>query len=91
MRTSTNPEWDGDPAEIITDPPSHLVKPESTVEPIDPTSPVDPSEPAEPRQTIEIKLADDHIVSIAATTFWGPDGKPISARDFIKRMFWRTA
>ena len=24
---------------------------------------------------------------IAATTFWGPDGKPISAQDFIKRMF----
>ena len=36
---------------------------------------------------IEIKLGDDHIVNIAATTFWGPDGKPISAQDFIKRMF----
>lgn len=36
---------------------------------------------------IEIKLADDHIVTIAATTFWGPDGKPISAKDFITRMF----
>ena len=32
-------------------------------------------------------MADDHIVNIAATTFWGPDGKPISAQDFIKRMF----
>jgi type I restriction enzyme R subunit len=36
---------------------------------------------------IEITLADGHIVTIAATTFWGPDGKPISAQDFIKRMF----
>jgi type I restriction enzyme R subunit len=36
---------------------------------------------------VEIKLADDHIVTIAATSFLGPDGKPISAKDFITRMF----
>lgn len=79
-----DPEWDG--------PPNHppIVEP-----PVDPRPPVRPpgdppvDPPADPpaRELIEIKLADDHIVSIAATTFWGPDGKPISAQDFIKRMF----
>ena len=79
--------WDGDPGEIITDPPSDPAKPSGPTDPPEPTSPGDPIEPAEPKQMIEIALADDHIVSIAATTFWGPDGKPISAQDFIKRMF----
>ena len=79
--------WDGDPGEIITDPPSHPAEPSDPTDPSEPTSPSDPIEPAEPKQMIEITLADDHIVSIAATTFWGPDGKPISAQDFIKRMF----
>ena len=36
---------------------------------------------------IEIDLGDGRIVNMSATTFWGPDGKPISAQDFIKRMF----
>ncbi|MGR3343844.1 MAG: hypothetical protein ACU0DI_11565 [Paracoccaceae bacterium] len=36
---------------------------------------------------IEIELADGHIVNIAATTFRGPDGKPMSAKEFIERMF----
>ena len=79
-----DPEWDG--------PPNHppIVEP-----PVDPRPPINPPgdppvyPPEDPpvRELIEIKLADDHIVSIAATTFWGPDGKPISAQDFIKRMF----
>jgi type I restriction enzyme R subunit len=36
---------------------------------------------------IQIQLADDHIVNIAATTFWGPDGKPISSKEFIERLY----
>ena len=72
-----------DPGEIIIDPP----KPGNPPEPGSPPEPGDPPEDPPVRELIEIKLADDHIVSIAATTFWGPDGKPISAQDFIKRMF----
>ena len=78
-----DPAWDGDPGEIIIDPP----KPGNPPEPGSPPEPGDPPEDPPVRELIEIKLADDHIVSIAATTFWGPDGKPISAQDFIKRMF----
>ena len=36
---------------------------------------------------VQIELAQGHIINIAATTFWGPDGKPMSAHDFITRMF----
>jgi type I restriction enzyme, R subunit len=46
--------------------------------------------PPEPRQRIKIRLADGKERSIQhmmATSFWGVDGKPISAADFLKRMF----
>ena len=79
-----DPEWDGDPGEIIVDPPKG---PRVPVDPPDGPLPPEPPIPPEPKEMIEVNLADDHIVSIAATTFWGPDGKPISAQDFIKRMF----
>lgn len=84
-----DPSWDGDPADIIVDPPSgpKTSKPKDDTE--DTTPPGTPGDnPDKPKKPmVEIKLADDHIVTIAATTFWGPDGKPISAKDFITRMF----
>ena len=82
-----DPAWDGDPGEIIVDPPANPGEPGDPPEPPSPPTPGDPPEDPPVRELIEIKLADDHIVNIAATTFWGPDGKPISAQDFIKRMF----
>jgi type I restriction enzyme, R subunit len=42
------------------------------------------------RTKIKIKLADGKdrtIQHMAATTFWSPDGKPISATEFIERLF----
>lgn len=36
---------------------------------------------------IEIELILGKIINIAATTFWGPDSKPMSAKDFIMRIF----
>jgi type I restriction enzyme, R subunit len=81
-----NPEWDGEPI----DPPGGPGGPRGRDGDGPHTPPVGPGDPpGEPpsRELIEIKLADDHIVNIAATTFYGPDGKPISAQDFIKRMF----
>jgi type I restriction enzyme R subunit len=85
-----DPEWDGDPADIIVRPPRDPIDPKPTDDPIEPLPVPDPGgdDPDKPkREMIEVKLADDHIVTIAATTFWGPDGKPISAQDFITRMF----
>jgi type I restriction enzyme R subunit len=43
-----------------------------------------------PRQKIKVKLADGKertIQHMMATTFWSPDGKPMSAAEFIERLF----
>lgn len=88
-----DPQWDGDPADIILGPPATPRGPnqptgdeEGTVagdgETDDPTVAAQPS-----RSMIQVKLASDHIVNIAATTFWGPDGKPISSKEFVERLF----
>lgn len=84
-----DPAWDGDPADIIVDTPSgpRTTKPADDPEDTPPSdTPGDDLEKSK-KPMVEIKLADDHIITIAATTFWGPDGKPISAQDFITRMF----
>jgi type I restriction enzyme R subunit len=84
-----DPEWDGEP-----------VEPEST-EPKAP-KPDDPkkwedhahdgdSEPTAPkRQKIKVKLADGKartIQHIMCTTFWHPDGTPMSAQQFMELLF----
>lgn len=47
-------------------------------------------DPEEPTQKLVIKLADGKARSIqfiATTTYWGPDGKPMSAQQFLQRLF----
>ncbi|WP_165856263.1 EcoAI/FtnUII family type I restriction enzme subunit R [Marinobacter sp. JSM 1782161] len=42
------------------------------------------------RQKVKVKLADGKertIQHMSATSFWSPDGKPMSAQDFIKRLY----
>lgn len=44
----------------------------------------------EKRPKVKIRLADGKertIQHMSATSFWGPDGKPISAAEFIQRLF----
>jgi len=44
----------------------------------------------EKRRTVKVKLADGKertIQHMSATSFWSPDGKPISAAEFIQRLF----
>jgi type I restriction enzyme R subunit len=85
-----DPQWDGDPADIIIDPPSAPRPQKGDDEPTDPMVPRTPGEPEDPVDRppmIEIELIPGKIINIAATTFWGPDGKPMSAKDFITRMF----
>ncbi len=46
--------------------------------------------PCECKKKIKIKLADGKertIQHMIATTFWSPDGKPMSAAEFIERLF----
>jgi type I restriction enzyme R subunit len=85
-----DPEWDGDPADIILDDPKAPTPKRDADAPEEPAKPRDPSEPEEPSskpEMVQIELARGHFINIAATTFWGPDGKPISAKDFIERMY----
>jgi type I restriction enzyme, R subunit len=81
-----DPEWDGEPAEIV---PSHKKSSrskESTGQYDRDDDNVSPPRP----QTIKIKLADGkertlqhHIV----TSFWSPDGTPMTAVEFVERLF----
>jgi len=79
-----DPEWDGEPEVPVPIPPRP--------EPPDPGPEPDPDpEPdPEPRRRARVKLADgkerliDHMVS---TSFWSPDGRPLSIVEFIERLF----
>jgi type I restriction enzyme R subunit len=79
-----DPEWDGEPLE--PDPPR---VPKS--KPDEPTGPpLPPDEPQPKREMVVIKLADGkerRFQHIAATSFWGPDGKPMSAAQFVQSLF----
>ena len=83
----TDPEWDGEPMETVS--PPVRVRPEDggIVEP-PPEAPDD--EPQRRPEKIVIRLADGKervIQHMTATSFWGPDGRPISATQFIERLF----
>ena len=80
----TDPEWDGEPLE--PEPPS------SPIPPITPTVPRPDPEPPLPRQRIKIRLADGkarNIQHMMATSFWHPDGTPMSAQQFLELLFGR--
>ena len=82
----SDPEWDGEPEEptpLEPRPP----RPEPPEPPGDP--PVPPEPPERPKK-IKIKLADGKdrtIQHMMATSFWSPDGKPISSAEFMERLF----
>lgn len=72
-------EWDGEPIEPVTTGGSGEERG---------PRPTPPPEP--PKKKIKIKLADGKerdIQHMMASTFWGTDGKPISATEFIERLF----
>jgi type I restriction enzyme R subunit len=84
-----DPEWDGEPLEPE--------EPKGTRTPADMPDPgpdVDQTpqgeEPADPpREKIVVKLSDGkvrRIKYIASTTYWSPEGKPISAVEFLERL-----
>jgi type I restriction enzyme R subunit len=83
-----DPEWDGEP--LAPDPPTPRRRPEAEDEG-DGTSAE--SEDRDERQRpakLVIRLADGKerlIQHMSATSYWGPDGKPLSAVQFIERLF----
>lgn len=91
-----DPEWDGEPIEPVAPrPPRGGDGPEANPPGGDDGGEGDPGggtiiDPPPPRQRVKIRLADGKertIQHMMATTFWSPDGKPMSAAEFIERLF----
>jgi type I restriction enzyme R subunit len=81
----SDPEWDGEPPE----PEPKVPGPEPP--PPDPPVPPGPDPDPDPRrQKIKVKLADGKartIQHMMCTTFWHPDGTPMSAQQFMEMLF----
>jgi type I restriction enzyme, R subunit len=79
-------EWDGEP---VQPEPTEPREPRPTRP--EPPEPLEP-EPGERRQKIKVTLADGKartIQHMMCTTFWHPDGTPMSARQFMEMLFGR--
>ena len=80
----SDPEWDGEPLE-----------PEPKAEPKPPGPPREPRPTPDPvprPQKIKVKLADGKaraIQHMMVTSFWHPDGTPMSAQQFTELLFGR--
>jgi len=84
-----DPEWDGEPLEPVEPRGPHT--PPENPEPGPEGDPPEPSGPEEPpREKAVVKLSDGSVRKIkfiASTTYWSPEGKPISAAEFLERLF----
>jgi len=79
----SDPEWDGEP--LAPEPPPPPRGPGGEEEPRR-----GPIEPPPPPERLQIKLADGKartIQHMAVTTFWHPDGTPMSAQQFLEMLF----
>lgn len=77
-----DPEWDGEPVEPEINPPKP--GPESRS-----SKPREPSDDNK-RQKIKVKLADGkarNIQHMMCTSFWHPDGTPMSAMQFMEALY----
>lgn len=94
-----DPEWDGEPIEPVTPEPRGGDNGGDEGDEPDPggnegddegDGPDEGGEGPERPKRVKIKLADGKertIQHMVATTFWSPDGKPMSAAEFIERLF----
>lgn len=79
-----DPEWDGEPIAPEPEP----ISPKPPSKPID--TPEPPPEPSPGRKKIKIRLADGKertLDFMMSTTFWSPDGQPISAEQFLQSLY----
>jgi type I restriction enzyme R subunit len=80
----SDPEWDGEPMEPVVRPGAG----EDAAGTLDPL-PSDREDP-QPRKRAKVVLADGKeraIQSMVSTSFWDPDGRPVSAKEFLERLF----
>ncbi len=76
-----DPEWDGEPEEPVEKPPVN-----------EPPGPPygGRDEPPEPKVKLKIKLRDGkerQIQHMSSTLYYSPDGRPISAQQFVENLF----
>ena len=83
----SDPEWDGEPLEPeVPTPRPPGPEPGPGGEPPEPPGP----EPGGGRKMLKVTLADgkvrqfQHMIS---TSFWGPDGTPLSTEEFLQQLF----
>jgi type I restriction enzyme R subunit len=86
----SDPEWDGEPLE--PEPAIEAGERPKKPEPKDEGNPpVEGGGAGDPRpEKIRVKLADGkerEIQHMVSTTFWHPDGKPMSAQEFMESLF----
>ena len=78
-----DPEWDGEPLE-----PEPTIKPVKIAEPVKKVKEAPAEYPV--KQRIKVKLADGKartIQHMMMTSFWHPDGTPMSAQQFMELLF----
>ncbi|MBI2726109.1 MAG: DEAD/DEAH box helicase family protein [Polaromonas sp.] len=81
----SDPEWDGEPM----DPTPPVPRPPGEG-PAGVTEPPPRGDPPPRPARIKVKLADGKertIQSMSATSYWGPDGKPLSAAEFLGSLY----
>jgi type I restriction enzyme R subunit len=85
-----DPDWDGEPAE----PPEPIVREGQLSEigdqPVQEAAAREEPEEYAAKRKIKIKLADGKertLQHMMATSFWSPDGTPMSAAQFVERLF----
>uniref|UniRef100_UPI004056C0A1 EcoAI/FtnUII family type I restriction enzme subunit R n=1 Tax=Candidatus Electrothrix sp. TaxID=2170559 RepID=UPI004056C0A1 len=92
----SDPQWDGEPEAVLIEQPEN---PSALPSPADPDTGENTAEPepeyagdasSDQPEIIRIQLADGKerlIQSMSATSFWNPDGIPISATQFIEDLY----
>lgn len=79
-----DPQWDGEPLE------PEPVEPRGPCGPRTPKDPAAVADPPERPKRIKIKLADGKeraIQHMMTTSFWHPDGTPMSSQQFMEMLF----
>jgi len=85
----SDPEWDGEPQEAVPVGPGQALPPPEPPEPKDPDGEHDTSGQPQ-RQKARIKLGDGKersIQHIMVTSFWHPDGTPMSSQQFLELLY----
>lgn len=80
----SDPEWDGEPLE------PEVRAPRGERVPDAPPEVREPQPDYLPRRKAEVKLADGksrHIQHMVVSSFWHPDGTPMSAQQFMEALF----